>query len=108
MMKQPAFPSHFSSKSTASRYSMTANFDEIEYPTNDIQGNKTFQIYLETTEAQLSAGPAMPIEDAHPEELILHQELNCHNEVNSSEAINDIVEDTFSVEHYHIQELNSG
>ena len=45
---------------------MIANFDEIEYPTDNIQGNETFQEYLETTEAQLSAGPAIPIEDVHP------------------------------------------
>ena len=88
--------------------SMTVNFDEIERPTDDIQGNETFQEYLETTEAQLSAGLAMPIEDAHPEELTTHQELNYHNEVNSSEAINDFVEDIFSVEYYQNQELNSG
>ena len=49
--------------------SMTENFDEIEHQTDDIQGNETFQEYLEATEAKLSAGPTMPIEDAHLEEL---------------------------------------
>ena len=87
---------------------MTENFDEIEHQTDDIQGNETFQEYLETTEAQLSTRPTTLIEDAHLEELPPHQELNCHNELNSSEEINSIVEDIFSVEHNHNQELNSG
>ena len=104
MMKQPAIlPA-----SQQPQDSMMENFDEIEHQTDDIQGNETFQEYLETTEAQLSTGPTMPIEDAHLDELSLHQELNCHNELNSSEEINSIVEDTFSVEHNHNQELNSG
>ena len=90
--------------------SIAENFDiseDEQQQIDDIQGKETFQEQLETTEAQVKVG-AMPSEDAHFEELTPHQEFNCYEEVNSSEAFNHSEKETPSIEQNHNEEVNPG